>query len=210
MVSLLDSKGDAVTSASFGNTCGNLNSGLSFDTRVSYLLHFYELFGIFPLFFTTLKLFSLQTQSEQNCLNQKFKIESTTGEPIQIFDVDVFMHDNIHVIIALHKPATQSLTYKNNKSFDASKVVDGISTSFSHTATNNKSAWLEGDLTAPYGIEWFDIFNRWCKDATDPMGYLCRLANATFTTYNKNGRYVIKLAIVHGHINQPLAGTLMK
>ena len=37
-VSLLDRMGDVVTTASFGNTCGDLNPGLSFDSCVSYSL----------------------------------------------------------------------------------------------------------------------------------------------------------------------------
>jgi hypothetical protein len=64
-----------------------------------------------------------------------------TGEPIQIFEIEVFVGSTD---VAMQKPATQSSTLGKFAAFNA---VDGVNTTFSHT--NDKSPWLEVDWSVP-------------------------------------------------------------
>eukprot|EP00956_Cyclotella_meneghiniana_P045277 scaffold361696_cov103-Cyclotella_meneghiniana.AAC.1 len=42
------------------------------------------------------------------------------------------------------------------------------------------------DLEALFSVESIRIFNRWCKDSSDPHGCLCRLSNASVSLLNGN------------------------
>jgi len=120
----------------------------------------------------------------QTCFHkgQKIKIEATTQEAIQVFEVQV-MSENINV--ALGKTATQSSTFRSNDGkFGANNAVDGDSGTFIHTEST--SAWWMVDLEALFSVESISILNRWCKDSTDPHGCLCRLSNASVSLLDGN------------------------
>ena len=73
----------------------------------------------------------------------KVKIQSLTGTPIQMFEVEV-ISDGENVTFG--KTATQSSTFKNKKGFSASKAVDGQMDRFSRTKRNDECAWWMVDL----------------------------------------------------------------
>jgi len=113
---------------------------------------------------------------------QKLKIEATTHHAIQVFEVLV-LSENTNV--ALGKTATQSSIFRNNDDkFGAKNAVDGDLDTYVHT--EYKSAWWMVDLKALFSVESIRIFNRWCKDSSDPHGCLCRLSNASVSLLNEN------------------------
>eukprot|EP00956_Cyclotella_meneghiniana_P025568 scaffold53544_cov39-Cyclotella_meneghiniana.AAC.3 len=129
-----------------------------------------------PSFFSPSKIPS------QVCFHkgQKLKIEATTHHAIQVFEV---LSENTNV--ALGKTATQSSIFRNNDDkFGAKNAVDGDLDTYVHT--EYKSAWWMVDLKALFSVESIRIFNRWCKDSSDPHGCLCRLSNASVSLLNEN------------------------
>ena len=118
----------------------------------------------------------------QSCHAEKVKLESTTEKFIQIFELQAYSSG---VNVALQGSATQSSLYNDDVKFEASKAIDGINSTFSHT--KNTNAWLEVALTSPHDIESVIILNRWCANSSDVNGCLCRLSDSILTLYNKNG-----------------------
>lgn len=113
---------------------------------------------------------------------KKVKLESTTQQQIQIFELQVYSSGKN---VALLGSATQSSTYKGNSRFEAFNAIDGMNSTFSHTKDVN--AWLEVDFTFSLAVESVVILNRWCVDSSDPNGCLCRLSDSKLTLYHKNG-----------------------
>lgn len=111
---------------------------------------------------------------------RKVRIESTTGQQIQMFELRVISSSEINV--ALNKQATQSSTLRQK--FVASNAVDGNSLTFSHT--DDADAYFEVDLNDTFDLENVVIVNRWCNDATDPNGCMCRLSNANLKLLDAN------------------------
>lgn len=108
---------------------------------------------------------------------EKVRLESTTGEQIAIFEFEVYSSG---INVALQGTATQSSDLYNGEFLDASKAIDGINTTFSHT--NDSNAMWEVDLGGLYPIDSVLISNRYCGNNTsDPLGCLCRLSNVTFS-----------------------------
>ena len=101
----------------------------------------------------------------------KVKIESTTGEMLNMFEVQALSIDGVNV--ALNKAASQSTTL--NTKF-ASLAIDGDETTFSHTATDDLNASWEVDLGSAHFLKLVEIKNRWCAEPSDPSGCLCRLS----------------------------------
>ncbi|KAL3794650.1 hypothetical protein HJC23_010078 [Cyclotella cryptica] len=136
---------------------------------------------------------------------KKIKLESTTGAPIQIFDLivhedvdrdDVYNNRKVYAQdnFALGRPVTQSSTFRGK--FHASQAVDGnINSTFSHTASDDKSAWLEVDLTAPIAVRKVEIHNRWCGSPADPKACLCRLSDAKIILYDEENDAVFKYSL---------------
>ena len=91
-------------------------------------------------------LITFTLKCPQDCLVKKFKLQSTTGEQISIFEFNVFDFSGVN--FALQKRAAQSSTFKK---FEAANAVDGSNATFSHT--NDDSAWLEVDLTVPLDVQ---------------------------------------------------------
>eukprot|EP00804_Cyclotella_cryptica_P007675 CCRYP_001308-RA/>CCRYP_001308-RA protein AED:0.08 eAED:0.08 QI:258/1/1/1/0.37/0.33/9/235/705 len=154
-VQLLDSQRNVVKSASFDDTCGDFSPALYFD------------------------------HCDDSCLVKKMKLESTTEEPIQIFEFQAYSSGTN---VALLGSSTQSSLLNGNSRFKSSNAIDGNNATFSHTAASN--AWLQVDLTVPLDIESIVILNRWCVDSSDPRGCLCRLSNSTLTLYAETGAHV--------------------
>ena len=142
-------------------------------------------YSVAPSLFTSQSPSTNPSQTpSQACFykGQKIKIEATTQEAIQVFEVQV-MSENINV--ALGKTATQSSTFRSDDGkFGADNAVDGDSGTFIHTEST--SAWWMVDLEALFSVESISILNRWCKDSTDPHGCLCRLSNASVSLLDGN------------------------
>ena len=101
----------------------------------------------------------------------KVKILSTSGEQLQMFEVQVLANGRN---VALQGYATQSSTLKN---YVASNAVDNDNVTFSHTY--DEHAFFEINLVDSYQIESIKIFNRFCGSEIDLAGCLCRLSYAT-------------------------------
>eukprot|EP00804_Cyclotella_cryptica_P011127 CCRYP_019061-RA/>CCRYP_019061-RA protein AED:0.09 eAED:0.09 QI:216/1/1/1/0.83/0.69/13/1964/1704 len=125
------------------------------------------------------------------CYAKKIKIESTTGEQIQVFEVQAFSGGSN---VALEGSANQSSTLNSNVKFAASKAIDASYSTFSHT--NDPSAWWELDLITPSAIESVLILNRYCRsDPSDPTGCLCRLSSAKLTLLDNNDSIIAMQSI---------------
>ena len=109
----------------------------------------------------------------------KLKVQSITGEPIQMFELEVYSND---VNVALGKPASQSSNLK--RIFGASNAVDGKGNTFSHTAAMDECSWFEVDLKESMPIDRVYIANRWCVDTSDPNGCLCRLSRVAVSLFD--------------------------
>eukprot|EP00956_Cyclotella_meneghiniana_P006402 scaffold8389_cov24-Cyclotella_meneghiniana.AAC.2 len=94
---------------------------------------------------------------------QKVKIELQTGKPLNMFEVQVFSGNNN---IAFGMPATQSSTFAgDNGRYGASKAVDGVSSSMSHTNSGANQWWeVELDPSTSVPVDSLTIMNRWCGD----------------------------------------------
>ena len=113
-------------------------------------------------------------------LASKVKLQSITGEPIAIFEIEV-MSSGVNV--AEGSTASQSSTFKNKPQFEASSAVDGDLSSFSHT-DGDSCSWFEVDFEASVPIESVKIMNRWCGDETDTQKCLCRLSRVAVSLFD--------------------------
>ena len=85
---------------------------------------------------------------------KKVKIQSITGEPLQMFEVKVLSSGSN---VASGKYATQDSDYKSKpEKFGAFRAVDEDGSSFSHTEMNSCS-WWEVDLGGAFAIESVSI-----------------------------------------------------
>ncbi|KAL7484306.1 hypothetical protein ACHAWX_000195, partial [Stephanocyclus meneghinianus] len=117
----------------------------------------------------------------------KIKLQSVTGSPIQMFEVEVFSSSDLN--IAFNKVAIQSSDLNGNSNFAAAKAVDGNKRTFSHTAMGSCS-WWEVDLGGSFPISLVKILNRWCTDQSDPKGCLCRLSYVAVSLLDDKGMWV--------------------
>ena len=78
----------------------------------------------------------------------------------------MFSNDNN---VALGMPATQSSTFAGNDGkYGASKAVDGVSSTISHTDSGAKQWWeVELDPFTSVPVDSLTIMNRWCGDPSD-------------------------------------------
>ena len=118
------------------------------------------------------------------CYNaRKVRLESTTGENIQLFELKV---TSAGVNVALQGTAIQSSDW--NDCFTALKAIDGDESTFSHT--NDSNAFLEVDLLQARSIDEVVIINRWCASAEDPHSCLCRLSHANLSLVDEDGSVI--------------------
>ncbi|KAL3778345.1 hypothetical protein HJC23_013805 [Cyclotella cryptica] len=107
---------------------------------------------------------------------KKVKVESTTGEQLQMFEFQVFSSG---INIAPGKTAIQSSSYSG---FYASLAIDGNLNTFSHT--NDDNSWWILDLEGMVSIDSISIANRFCGSPSDSNGCLCRLSYASVQLLN--------------------------
>ncbi|KAL3798491.1 hypothetical protein ACHAWO_011166 [Cyclotella atomus] len=113
------------------------------------------------------------------------KLESTTGEVIQIFELQLFSNG---VNIAPDGIATQSSTYKL---LTADMAVDDDVSSFSHTALEDGGAWWQLELKDEHSVEKLTILNRFCGGPSDPPSCLCRLSFAKLSFMDESGAVIL-------------------
>jgi hypothetical protein len=127
--------------------------------------------------------------SELSCYprGSTVKIEATTAEQIQMFEVRVFSSSGDNV--ALSGEATQSFTLNN---LAASRAIDGQEQSFSHTKQldDGALAWWQVKLSDTFEVVSVEVANRFCRYPSDPRGCLCRLSNAKLSLIDDNGSVV--------------------
>ena len=133
-------------------------------------------------------LFSVQT------LARTIRIESATGEPLQLYEVQVFSSETN---VALGGAASQSSDYGID--YVASNAIDGNSSSFS--LTKGSDAYWEVDLAGVYAIESVVIINSYTDpnarklvdssysglESLDIDDITCRLTNATVSVVDELG-----------------------
>jgi hypothetical protein len=170
-VSLIDENGNEVASQSIGDACQKANISIEIE----------------PISCSPPPTPAPQTSGDCDTFANKVRIESTTGQQIQVFEVEVYPHlswDNV----AQGKSASQSSTLKNRNKFAASRAVDGNFNTFSHTS--DQSAWWQVDLEDTYDVDLVWITNRYCGGWNDPKGCLCRLSYATVSLLDASGSVV--------------------
>ena len=133
-------------------------------------------------------LFSVQT------LARTIRIESATGEPLQLYEVQVLSSETN---VALGGAASQSSDYGID--YVASNAIDGNSSSFS--LTKGSDAYWEVDLAGVYAIESVVIINSYTDpnarklvdssysglESLDIDDITCRLTNATVSVVDELG-----------------------
>jgi hypothetical protein len=129
------------------------------------------------------------TNSPSSCFPKasKVKLQSLTGVPIQMFEVQVI---STGLNVAIGKDATQSSDFKGKAMFAASKAVDDNKNSFSHTGRSECGIWWEVDLGDSFPIESIKILNRWCQAKEDPFGCLCKLSHTVISLLDDDGKWV--------------------
>ena len=115
----------------------------------------------------------------------KVKIQSTTGNVIQLNEVEVISGGSN---VAPGTTATQGSTFKNKAKFAASNAIDGDMATFSHTKKDGCN-WLEIDLGSSLEIDGVVLHNRACKN-DDATGCLCRLSYATVSLLSDDYEWV--------------------
>lgn len=170
-VSIHDDQGVAIATASTNNTCGVSQVHLAFPAPCSSLSP--TMSPVFPLCYPHVR---------------KIKLLSSTGQPIHLFELQVFSLENVN--LALSGMASQSSTFK---SFSAKNAIDNNVNTFTHT--NDKRAWLEVDLKKRSTIHSVRIHNRWCKKESDPSHCLCRLSNVTLFLNSDNEKEITSFSI---------------
>jgi hypothetical protein len=120
---------------------------------------------------------------------QKVKIEASTDQQIQVFEVKVVSEG---VNVAMEKSTHQSSTFSSaaGKNFVSDLAVDGNLYTFSHT--DDASPFWEVDLEDSFSIHSVEIFNRWCRDSSDPKDCFCRLSDATVSIIDSSGSILAK------------------
>ncbi len=88
------------------------------------------------------------------------------------------------VNIASLGTATQSSTYANLSTYQASMAIDGNSTSFSSTASADTSPWWQLNLPTTYQIDHINLVNR--------SGFLSRLRDITVYFLDANGNKIFR------------------
>jgi hypothetical protein len=167
-LSLIDGNGNVIATESLGNTCGKADVSVDYD----------------PI---SCSPPTPAPQSSSGCNNSasKVKVQSTTGKPLHLFELEVYSSG---VNVAKRKTATQSSTLKH---LEASRAVDGKFKTFSHTAWNDSNAWISVDLGSTQPIETIELSNRYCgRNPSDPKGCLCRLSNAEVSLYDDNDNLI--------------------
>lgn len=118
---------------------------------------------------------------------KKVKIQSTTSDPVHMFELQVLSSGNN---AALEGTPSQSSTFRNADKFAASKANDGNNSTFCHTDPASNS-WWEVELNESVEVDSITIFNRYCgADSADPSGCLCRLSNAFVELYDETDSLV--------------------
>ena len=100
-----------------------------------------------------------------NKSTKKVKLESTTGEPIQIYELEAYTSSGTNV--AINGSAIQSSTFKDSPTFVADNAIDGNQATFSHTSSGDANPYLEIVLAATTEIDNVRIINRWCGNPSD-------------------------------------------
>ena len=108
---------------------------------------------------------------------QFVKVQSNTGEPLQMREVRVFSND---VNVAIGKNATQSDDLEDSTTAD--KAVDNKWRTWSSTNTTG-CQWWQVDLNATYSIDKIIIVNTKNLDS-------CKLSYATVSVLDENGTWV--------------------
>jgi hypothetical protein len=126
---------------------------------------------------------------------QTIKLESTTGQVIQMFEVQVLSG---RVNIAQDGKASQSSTHNM---FSAEKAIDSDMSTFSHTYLDDLHAWWQLDLNRVRSLDRFIIFNRWCQSPKDEPSCLCRLLYAKLSFMDESG--VVKTISLGDTCNSP-------
>ena len=184
-VYLLDENESIVDSETAGDTCGQLESihfvSTAMPSKAPTQTPSYEP-TMSPSFSPT---FEVTAPDNYVCLSYPMaryvKIESTTGDDIQMFDVEVISSG---MNIALGKPADQSSTLVDDIARLATYAVDGDLTTYSHTDCDGP--WWLVDLGELVPIEKVTIINRWCDSPSDEPGCLCHLSNATLSLLDES------------------------
>jgi hypothetical protein len=112
---------------------------------------------------------------------QTIKLESTTGQVIQMFEVQVFSGG---INIAQDGKASSS---SRHKMLSAEKAIDGDMSTFSHTSLDDLHAWWQLDLNRVRSFDRLIIFNRWCQSPKDEPSCLCRLSYAKLSFMDESG-----------------------
>jgi hypothetical protein len=112
------------------------------------------------------------------------KIESTTTDPIQMFEVGAFDSGDNGFNGGI---ATQSSTLRDLSKFMASNAIDNDNSTFSHTDSTDSRPWWQVEMNQGIKIESVVIQNRYCGDASDPAHCLCRLSYANLTLRDDRG-----------------------
>ena len=167
-LTLLDEDNSLLASTMFGNTCNETIVSESFTTCSA------------PP--------SVSPTPSCNKSTKQVKIESTTGEPIQIYEVEAYTSSGTNV--AINGSAIQSSTLKNSPTFVAANAIDGNEATFSHTSSGDVNPYLQIVLATMTEIDNVRIINRWCGNPSDEYGCLCRLSNAELTVYDENDSIV--------------------
>ena len=168
-VSLLDSEGSVIASQSTGDTCDKPSFKLDFTNS-----------------------FRLPSAN-------KIKLQSTSGNPVHIFELEVY---SSNLNIAPGKSVTQSSTFNDKDKFSAGMAADGDLKTFSHTKSGSFE-WWEIDFGGNYSIESLKIYNRWCQDPLDQPKCLCRLSHVVILLIDGDG------SVIHSSVMGDMCGELL-
>lgn len=124
---------------------------------------------------------------------RSIRIESTTGEMIQMFQLQAYTSSGVEV--ASGKTARQSSTWKDNDArFGASLALQN-NNRFSHTHADDRRAIFEVDLEETHEIRYVVIRNRYCGGSADSAGCLCRLSRAAISLIDGTGSVVSSIQL---------------
>ena len=185
-LSFINEQGEVISTTMIGNTCGVYDVDVDISS-CSQTLSTTAKEPSTPSSTSATTVNQATTISPNSCYPKasKLKIESTTGEQIQMFELQVLSSG---ANIALNKDAHQSSTLGSKAAFLA---VDGDITTFSHTADSNTNAIWEVDFGGTFSTEFVEVKNRWCGDPSDLSNCLCRLSGATLSLMDEQGGVVL-------------------
>jgi hypothetical protein len=125
-------------------------------------------------------------------------INTTTGEYIQIFELEIFDPTGTNVVRG--KAATSSSVHHTPSIFPGgtagpSNAVDGDLTNVFHTNSRHdggdNNPWLNIDLGASVEACKIVIYNKWCGDVNDSAHpCLCRLSQANLKLYDSSNNVI--------------------